>query len=49
MDVVADRLENRTEWLDGLGNTPAPATDARGDHAARPLPSQVGGGTQAAA
>lgn len=42
--VVADRLEDRTQRLDALGDTPIPSTGAQGDHAARPLPSQVGGG-----
>jgi error-prone DNA polymerase len=42
--VVADRLENRTERLDSLGDVPVPASDARSDHATRSLPSQVGGG-----
>lgn len=42
--VVADRLENRTERLDALAQDRVPGTQARGDHATRPLPGHVGGG-----
>ena len=39
--VVADRLENRTDRLDTLGDTPVPATTVRGDHPTHPIPGQV--------
>lgn len=39
--VVADRLENRTDRLDTLGDEKVPATTVRGDHPTHPIPGQV--------
>nr|WP_216859467.1 error-prone DNA polymerase [Sulfitobacter aestuariivivens] len=39
--VVADHLENRTERLDALADSPVPATTVRGDHPTHPIPGQV--------
>jgi len=41
--VVADRLENRTDRLDILGDEKVPQTTVRGDHPTHPIPGQVGG------
>ena len=41
--VVADRLENRTDRLDILGDEKVPQITVRGDHPTHPIPGQVGG------
>ena len=41
--VVADRLENRTERLDGLADERVPPPYVRGDEVTHPIPGQVGG------
>ena len=40
--VVADRLENRTERLDGLADERVPPPYVRGDEVTHPIPGQVG-------
>ena len=39
--VVADRLENRTDRLDGLAHDKVPSATVRGDHPTHPIPGQV--------
>ena len=40
--IVADRLEDRSDRLDGLSDATLPTITTRGDHPTHPLPGQVG-------